>query len=97
MRRHPPDVRCRALTGPDSCSALLLVCPDGGGARLAAPRAYRDGMGNDQAFPVIRQTVLDTTDPRRQLQDPCGRFGSVHRPSRRVPSDTIAVLMRWAT
>jgi|SRR5207248_1537056 len=22
-------------------------------------------MGNEQAFPVIRQTVLDTTDPRR--------------------------------
>jgi hypothetical protein len=32
-----------------------------------------------------------------QVQDPCGRFGSVHRPSKRVPSDTIAVLMRWAT
>ena len=23
------------------------------------------GMDNEQAFPVIRQTVLDTTDPRR--------------------------------
>ena len=28
-------------------------------------RAYCGGMDNEQAFPVIRQTVLDTTDPRR--------------------------------
>ena len=26
---------------------------------------YCGGMDNEQAFPVIRQTVLDTTDPRR--------------------------------
>jgi len=28
-------------------------------------RAYGGGMDDEQAFPVIRQTVLDTTDPRR--------------------------------
>ena len=32
---------------------------------MTTPRAYCDGMDDEQAFPVIRQTVLDTTDPRR--------------------------------
>jgi hypothetical protein len=27
--------------------------------------AYCGGVDNEQAFPVIRQTVLETTDPRR--------------------------------
>jgi hypothetical protein len=28
-------------------------------------RAYCGGLDSEQAFPVIRQTALDTTDPRR--------------------------------
>ena len=28
-------------------------------------RAYCGGMDSEQGFPVIRQTVLDSTDPRR--------------------------------
>jgi hypothetical protein len=42
----------------------VLACPGGGGAWLAAG-AYGGSMGTEQAFPVIRQTVLDATDPRR--------------------------------
>jgi len=39
------------------------------------------GMDNEQAFPVIRQTVLDTTDPRRLAEFlPTGDRGRRERP-----------------
>ena len=37
-------------------------------------------MDNEQAFPVIRQTVLDTTDPRRLAEFYRQLFGLRYRP-----------------
>jgi hypothetical protein len=35
------------------------------GCLMEGTGGYCGGMDNEQAFPVIRQTVLDTADPRR--------------------------------
>jgi len=42
-------------------------------------------MGNEQAFPVIRQTVLDTTDPRRLAEFYRQLFGLRYRPGDEPP------------
>ena len=47
-------------------------------------RPYRCGVDNEQAFPVIRQTVLDTTDPRRLAEFYRQLFGLRYRPGRRA-------------
>jgi Glyoxalase-like domain len=46
-------------------------------AKSAPP--YCGGMDNEQAFPVIRQTVLDTTDPRRLAEFYRQLFGLQYR------------------
>jgi hypothetical protein len=59
-----------------------------GGARAgrsSTDRAYCDGMDNEQAFPVIRQTVLDTTDPRRLAEFYRQLFGLRYRPGDEPP------------
>src|SRR5258708_24660317 len=43
-------------------------------------RAYCGGMDYEQAFPVIRQTVLDTTDPRRLAEFYRQLLGLRYRP-----------------
>lgn len=48
-------------------------------------RAYCGGMDNEQAFPVIRQTVLDTTDPRRLGEFYRQLFGLLYRPGDEPP------------
>ncbi len=42
-------------------------------------------MGNEHAFPVIRQTVLDTTDPRRLAEFYRQLFGLQYRPGDEPP------------
>jgi hypothetical protein len=42
-------------------------------------------MGNEQAFPVIRQTVLDTTEPRRLAEFYRQLFGLRYRPGDEPP------------
>jgi catechol 2,3-dioxygenase-like lactoylglutathione lyase family enzyme len=42
-------------------------------------RGYCGGMDNEQLFPVIRQTVLDTTDPRRLAEFYRQLFGLRYR------------------
>ena len=42
-------------------------------------------MGDEQAFPVIRQTVLDTTDPRRLAEFYGQLFGLRYRPGHEPP------------
>ena len=42
-------------------------------------------MENEQAFPVIRQTVLDTTDPRRLAEFYRQLFGLRYRPGDEPP------------
>jgi catechol 2,3-dioxygenase-like lactoylglutathione lyase family enzyme len=48
-------------------------------------RAYCGGMDNEQAFPVIRQTVLDTTDPRRLAEFYRQLFGLRYHPGDEPP------------
>jgi hypothetical protein len=48
-------------------------------------RAYCGGMDNEQAFPVIRQTVLDTTDPRRLAEFYRQLFGLRYCPGDEPP------------
>lgn len=43
-------------------------------------------MGTEQAFPVIRQTVLDTTDPRRLAEFYRQLFGLRYRPGDEQPA-----------
>jgi hypothetical protein len=43
-------------------------------------------MDNEQAFPVIRQTVLDTTDPRRLAEFYRQLFGLRYRPGDEPPA-----------
>jgi hypothetical protein len=45
------------------------------GIAALATRAEGGGMDNEQAFPVIGQTVLDATDPRRLAEFYRQRFG----------------------
>ena len=42
-------------------------------------------MGIEQAFPVIRQTVLDATDPRRLAEFYRQLFGLAYRPGDEAP------------
>jgi hypothetical protein len=42
-------------------------------------------MDNEQGFPVIRQTVLDTTDPRRLAEFYRQLFGLRYRPGDELP------------
>ena len=42
-------------------------------------------MDDEQAFPVIRQTVLDTTDPRRLAEFYRQLFGLRYRPGDEPP------------
>jgi catechol 2,3-dioxygenase-like lactoylglutathione lyase family enzyme len=42
-------------------------------------------MDNEQTFPVIRQTVLDTTDPRRLAEFYRQLFGLRYRPGDELP------------
>jgi catechol 2,3-dioxygenase-like lactoylglutathione lyase family enzyme len=48
-------------------------------------RRYCGGVGDEQAFPVIRQTVLDTTDPRRLAEFYRQLFGLRYRPGDEPP------------
>jgi Glyoxalase-like domain len=60
----------------------------GFGARASADGphpAYCGGMDSEQAFPVIRQTVLDTTDPRRLAEFYRQLFGLRYRPGDEPP------------
>jgi len=43
-------------------------------------------MGHGQAYPVIRQTVLDTTDPRRLAEFYRQLFGLRYRPGDELPA-----------
>jgi Glyoxalase-like domain len=43
-------------------------------------------MGDEQAFPVIRQTVLDSTDPRRLAEFYRQLFGLRYRPGDEPPA-----------
>jgi hypothetical protein len=43
-------------------------------------------MGDEQAFPVIRQTVLDTADPRRLAEFYRQLFGLRYRPGDEPPA-----------
>jgi hypothetical protein len=43
-------------------------------------------MDNQQAFPIIRQTVLDTTDPRRLAEFYRQLFGLRYRPGDEPPA-----------
>ena len=54
-------------------------------SRPCLTRAYCGGMDNEQAFPVIRQTVLDTTDPRRLAEFYRQLFGLRYRPGDEPP------------
>jgi Glyoxalase-like domain len=47
--------------------------------------AYCGGMDDEQVFPVIRQTVLDTTDPRRLAEFYRQLFGLRYRPGDEPP------------
>jgi hypothetical protein len=87
--KDAPASAGRALPGFDGPGFVLGVVagvPGRGGARLTAPRAYCDGMGNEQAFPVIRQTVLDTTDPRRLAEFYRQLFGLRYYPGDEPPA-----------
>ncbi len=54
--------------------------------RTARPaRAPCGGMDNERAFPVIRQTVLDTTDPQRLAEFYRQLFGLRYRPGHEPP------------
>jgi catechol 2,3-dioxygenase-like lactoylglutathione lyase family enzyme len=46
---------------------------------------YCGGMDDEQGFPVIRQTVLDTTDPRRLAEFYRQLFGLRYRPGDQPP------------
>ena len=46
---------------------------------------YCGSMGNEQVFPVVRQTVLDTTDPRRLAEFYRQLFGLRYRPGDEPP------------
>src|ERR1051326_1935281 len=83
MRRHRPT--CAGGLGRPRipCPALLPGCP--GGRAWLAVRAYGAGMDNEQAFPVIRQTVLDTTDPRRLAEFYRQLFGLRYVPGDEPP------------
>jgi hypothetical protein len=87
--KDAPASAGRALPGFDGPGFVLGVVagvPGRGGARLTAPRAYCDGMDNEQAFPVIRQTVLDTTDPRRLAEFYRQLFGLRYCPGDEPPA-----------
>ena len=65
---------------------MLLVCPAGRRRRLIdRTRTYCGGMDNEQAFPVIRQTVLDTIDPRGLAEFYRQLFGLRYRPGDEPP------------
>ncbi len=49
-------------------------------------RDYCGGMDDEQAFPVIRQTVLDATDPRRLAEFYRQLFGLRYRPGDEPPA-----------
>ena len=49
-------------------------------------RACCGGMNNEQAFPIIRQTVLDTTDPRRLAEFYRQLFGLRYRSGDEPPA-----------
>ena len=53
---------------------------------IGRTRAYCGGMGNQQAFPVIRQTVLDATDPRRLAEFYRQLLGLRYRPGDEPPA-----------
>jgi hypothetical protein len=84
---------------PFSVNALSLVAIEPGREVGAAweqslidrTGAYCDGMDNEQAFPVIRQTVLDTADPRRlaEFYGSCSACGTVRATSRPDPASRI--------
>jgi Glyoxalase-like domain len=46
-------------------------------------------MGNERGFPVIRQTVLDTTDPRRLAEFYRQLFGLRYRPGDEPPGPGV--------
>jgi hypothetical protein len=77
---------------PFSVNALSLVAIEPGREVGAAweqslidrTGAYCDGMDNEQAFPVIRQTVLDTADSRGPAEFYRQLFGLRYRPGRRA-------------
>jgi hypothetical protein len=52
---------------------------------IGRARAYCGGMDNAQASPVIRQTVLDATDPRRLAEFYRQLFGLRYRPGDEPP------------
>lgn len=58
---------------------LLLGLAGRGGSSTDQARAYRGGMDAELAFPVIRQTVLDTTDTRRLAEFYRQPFGLRYR------------------
>jgi hypothetical protein len=64
---------------------LLLACPVEGQSLMDRIRAYCGGMDNEQAFPVIRQTVLDSTDPRRLAEFYRQLFGLRYIPGYEPP------------
>jgi catechol 2,3-dioxygenase-like lactoylglutathione lyase family enzyme len=47
---------------------------------------YLHGMDDEQVFPVIRQTVMDTTDPRRLAEFYRQLFGLRYRPGDEPPA-----------
>jgi hypothetical protein len=49
-------------------------------------RTYCGGMDNEQAFPVIRQTVLDTIDPRGLAEFYRQLFGLRYRQAMNRPA-----------
>ena len=59
--------------------------PGRGRRLIGGTRAYDGGMDNEQVFPVIRQTVLDATDPRRLAEFYRGLFGLRYRPGDEPP------------
>lgn len=65
--------------GPTQGVALHRTQPD----RLR--RAYGGGVANEQVFPVLRQTVLDTTDPRRLAEFYRLLLGLSYRPGDEPP------------
>jgi hypothetical protein len=56
------------------------------GITQLAASAYCGGMANEQPVPVIRQTVLDTTDPRRLAEFYRQLFGLRYRPGDEPPA-----------
>jgi len=69
--------RDRAIAGGPGASRREL---DGRAGR------YCGGVDNEQAFPVIRQTVLDTTDPRRLAEFYRQLFGLRYVPGDEPPA-----------